>query len=98
MPGWSFLTNHALALIHIAHAPDVRLRDLALRLGVTERTAYGLIADLTAAGYLVKERTGRRNRYEIQMSLPLTDGVGHRRTVGELLDLLVDVDDRDDNQ
>lgn len=94
MATWSFLTNHARALIHIARTPDLRLRDLATQLGVTERTAYGLISDLTSGGYLVKERDGRRNRYEIQTSLPLADAVGRRRTVGELLDLLVDVDQR----
>jgi DNA-binding IclR family transcriptional regulator len=56
MSGWSFLTNHARALLFIAHDPETRLRDLAAALDVTERTAYGLVVDLTAAGYVVKER------------------------------------------
>lgn len=91
MVGWSFLTNHALALLHIAASPDARLRDLATALGVTERTAYGIVADLSEAGYVVKERDGRRNRYHIQEHLPLPDRLGQGRTVGEVLDLLVEV-------
>lgn len=84
MAGWSFLTNHARVLLHVAEHPDARLRDLADALDVTERTAFGIVDDLTEAGYLMKERTGRRNRYHVQEHLPL---VGER-TVGELLALL----------
>lgn len=95
---WSFLTNHARAMLLISAHPDARLRDLADALGVTERTAYGIVADLTAAGYVVKERAGRRNRYQIQDHLPLPDSKdlplrdinSRERTVGELLELLVD--------
>jgi hypothetical protein len=89
VPGWSFLTNHARALLFIAAQPDVRLRDLAVGLGVTERTAFGVVADLADAGYVVKERDGRRNRYHVQADLPLPDEVSQERTVGELLALLV---------
>lgn len=90
MGDWSFLTNHARALLFVAHVPDARLRDLASALSVTERTAFGIVADLTAAGYVVKERDGRRNRYHIQKHLPLRDAVGRERTIGEVLDLLGD--------
>lgn len=90
MGNWYFLTNHARALLFIAAQPDARLRDLATSLEVTERTAYGIVADLTAAGYVVKERDGRRNRYSIQGDLPLRDRVGRERTIGELLGLLAD--------
>jgi DNA-binding IclR family transcriptional regulator len=86
---WSFLTNHARAMRFIAAEPDARLRDLAVSLDVTERTAYAIVADLTEAGYVLKERDGRRNRYTIQTHLPLPDDVAGERTVGELLDLLV---------
>jgi predicted ArsR family transcriptional regulator len=89
---WSFLTNHARALLLIARDPDARLRDLAAGLDVTERTAYGIVADLTAAGYVVKEKGGRRNRYHIQAHRPLRDPMSREHTIGELLDLLVDVD------
>ena len=88
MADWSFLTNHSRALVFIADNPDARLRDLASALDVTERTAYGIVADLTEAGYVVKERDGRRNRYHIQDQLPLRDTVTRVRTIGEVLDLL----------
>ena len=68
---WSLLTSHAWVLLCIAHDPGVRLRDLAARVGVTERTAYGIVTDLTEAGYVVKHKDGRRNRYQIQAHLPL---------------------------
>jgi len=88
MGEWSFLTNHARAMLFIAHDPGARLRDLAAALGVTERTAYGIVTDLSDAGYVVKEKDGRRNRYQIQGHLPLRDPVGRERTIGEVLDLL----------
>ena len=90
MAEWSFLTHHAQVVLLIAHQPDVRVRDIAAALGVTERTAYGIVGDLTAAGYIVKERHGRRNRYHIQDHLPLRAATSRARTLGELLDLLVD--------
>jgi DNA-binding MarR family transcriptional regulator len=85
---WSFLTTHARAMLFLANQPDARLRDVAVGLGVTERTAFGVVADLSEAGYLVKERDGRRNRYHIQRHLALRDDIGRKRSVGELLDLL----------
>ncbi len=90
MPEWSFLTSHARALICIAHDPGVRLRDIAASLGITERTAFGIVTDLIASGYVVKKKDGRRNLYSIQTALPLGEGVGRERTIGEVLDLLVD--------
>ena len=86
---WSFLTNHARVLLAIAGDPDARLRDLAEVLGVTERTVFGIVNDLVAAGYVVKERAGRRNRYHIQEHVPLRTDIGRERTIGEVLDLLV---------
>ena len=90
MGDWSFLTNHARAILFIAAQPDARLRDIADALGVTERNAYGIVVDLADAGYVVKEREGRRNRYHVQDHLPLRDRIGRERTIGELLDLLAD--------
>ncbi len=92
MPEWSFLTNHARALVCIAHDPGVRLRDIATELGITERSAYAIVSDLTAAGYVVKDKDtdGRRNRYQIQSHLPLPETLGREHTVGEVLDVLVD--------
>src|SRR3982751_5614912 len=90
MGDWSFLTNHGRALLFLAQKPDARLRDLAAALDVTERTAYGIVAELTDAGYLVKEREGRRNRYVIQTHLPVGDPIVSERTIGEVLEILVD--------
>ena len=73
MESWSFLTSHARVLLCIAHDPDVRLRDIAASLDITERSAYGIVTDLTAAGYAVKQKNGRRNRYQIQAHLPLPE-------------------------
>ncbi len=91
---WTFLTNHARVLLCIAHDPEARLRDIAASLGITERSAYGIITDLTEAGYIAKQKAGRRNRYQIQAHLPLPEPNGRERTVGEMLDLLARTDAR----
>jgi DNA-binding IclR family transcriptional regulator len=88
---WNFLTNHARALLCIARDPGMRLRDIAALLGITERSAYGIVTDLTMAGYITKVKDGRRNRYQIQAHLPLPEPTSHERTVGEVLALLADV-------
>ncbi|HUL28099.1 MAG TPA: helix-turn-helix domain-containing protein [Streptosporangiaceae bacterium] len=88
MTNWGFLTNHARVLLYIAHDPGARLRDIAARMGITERSAYGIVTDLTEAGYVVKQKDGRRNRYQIQAHLPLPDPTGRERTIGEVLALL----------
>jgi Winged helix DNA-binding domain len=93
MAEWSFLTNHARALVCIAHDPGVRLRDIASTLGVTERSAFGIVTDLTSAGYVVKGKDGRRNRYRIEAHLPLPEDIGRERTIGDVLDLLVETGD-----
>ncbi len=85
---WTFLTSHARVLLCIAHDPGVRLRDIAASLGITERSAYGIVTDLAEAGYLVKQKDGRRNRYQIQAHLPLPEPTSRERTVGEVLALL----------
>jgi hypothetical protein len=87
---WSFLTNHARVLLCVAHDPGIRLRDLATTLDITERTAHGIVADLVNADYVVKERDGRRNRYQIQHHLPLPEATASQRTIGEVLDLFVE--------
>jgi DNA-binding transcriptional ArsR family regulator len=90
MADWGFLTNHARVLVCIAHDPGVRLRDIAATLDITERSAFGIVTDLTQAGYVVKEKDGRRNRYRIQNDLPLPEAIGRERTIGEILGLLID--------
>ncbi len=90
MAEWSFLTNHARALVCIARDPGVRLREIAAVLGVTERRVFGIVTDLTKAGYVVKEKDGRRNRYHIQNHLPLRGPIDRDPTIGELLTVLVE--------
>src|SRR5277367_3156664 len=89
---WTFLTNHGRVLLCISRDPGIRLRDIADRVGITERSAYGIVLDLAEAGYIVKEKAGRRNRYEIQAHLPLPGPSSRERTVGEVLDLLAGTD------
>jgi|SRR5690242_11138813 DNA-binding IclR family transcriptional regulator len=88
MGSWSFLSNHGRVLLCLAHDPEMRLRDIAARMGITERSAYGIVADLAEAGYIAKMKDGRRNHYEIQAHLPLPDSTSRERTVGEVLALL----------
>jgi DNA-binding MarR family transcriptional regulator len=89
---WTFLTSHARVLLCIAHDPGVCLRDIAARLDITERSAYGIVTDLARAGYIVKQKDGRRNRYQIQAHLPLPEPTSRERTVGEILALLAGTD------
>lgn len=91
---WTFLSNHGKALLCIARDPGTRLRDIASTVAVTERRAHDIVTDLTTAGYVVKTKEGRRNRYTIQSHLPLPDDSGSNRTVGELLQLLAGTDDQ----
>jgi DNA-binding MarR family transcriptional regulator len=89
---WSFLTSHARILLCIAHDPGMRLRDIAARLDITERSAYGIVTELAEAGYVVKQKDGRRNRYQIQAHLPLPEPTSRERTIGEILALLTRAD------
>jgi IclR helix-turn-helix domain len=89
MANWGFLTKHGRALVCIAHDPEVRLRDIATALGITERSAYGIVTDLVEGGYVVKDKDGRRNRYQVQAHLPLREAIGGEPTIGQVLDLLV---------
>jgi hypothetical protein len=91
MVSWTFLTSHARVLLLVAHDPGVRLRDIAASLDITERSAFGIITDLVEAGYVVKEKNGRRNRYHIQAHLPLPEPTTQERTVGEVLALLTGI-------
>ena len=92
MAEWDFLTNHARVLLCIAHDPGVRLRDIAARVGITERSAYGIISDLAAAGYAAKQKDGRRNRYQIHAHLPLHEPASQQLTIGEVLAPLAGAD------
>jgi hypothetical protein len=89
MTSWSFLTNHARVLLRIAHDPGARLRDIAADLGITERSVHAIVADLAEAGYVVKQKEGRRNRYQIEPHLPLPEPGTRGPAIGEVLALLL---------
>lgn len=84
-PGWTFLSNHGHVLMCIAEDADSRLRDVAERVGITERAAQSIVADLVEAGYVSRDKVGRRNTYEIHAELPLRHPVEQEHSVGELL-------------
>ncbi len=88
MERWTFLTNHAHVLLCIATDPGMRLRDVAEQVGITERAAQRIVADLVDAGYLTRTRIGRRNQYEIHPELPLRHPVEQAKEVGDLVRLL----------
>ena len=87
MANWSFLTSHARVLMCIAHDPGARLRDIAAGLGITERSAHGIVTDLAEAGYLISQKDGRRNRYQIQAHLPVPEPGTREPAVREVVDL-----------
>jgi DNA-binding IclR family transcriptional regulator len=85
---WRFVTNHTQVLLCIARNPEVRLRDVALHVGITERAAQRILADLIEAGFVERERVGRRNRYSINRTIEMRHPAQFGHEVGELLDLL----------
>lgn len=88
MTTWSFLTNHARVLLVIDGDPDVRLREIASTVGISERRAHDIVADLVDGGYLAKQRDGRRNTYTVQHHRPLEDELADQRAIGDVLALL----------
>src|ERR1700710_1959044 len=88
-PRWKFLTNHAQVLVCIAHDPGVLLRQISERVGITERAAHRIVAELADAGYIPREPEGRRNKYTIPTAPPLPDRLVRRKNVGDLLAVLV---------
>jgi IclR helix-turn-helix domain len=87
--GLEFPHHPRRVLVCIAHDPSARLRDIAASLGITERRAHGIITDLAEAGYVVKQKDGRRNRYQIQAHLPLAEPGTQEPAVGEVLAVLL---------
>jgi DNA-binding Lrp family transcriptional regulator len=85
---WSFLTNHGQVLLSIAHNPAIRLREIGAAVGITERAAHRIVTELAQAGYISRQRVGRRNRYTIEPDLPLPDPLARERSIGDLLALL----------
>lgn len=88
-PRWDFLTNHAHVLVSVARDPGIRLRDIAAAVGITERAAHRILSELIDQGYVLREREGRRNRYQVQTDLPLPHPLAGEREVGDLLNVLI---------
>jgi DNA-binding IclR family transcriptional regulator len=88
MAQWTFLSNHAQVLLCVAHDPSSRLRDIGERVGITERAVHRFFDELVEAGYLTRERRGRRSHYTIVDHLPLPDPLVREQRVADLLRLL----------
>jgi DNA-binding Lrp family transcriptional regulator len=82
---WTFFTNHAHVMFCISEDPELRLRDVAERVGITERAAQRIVAELEDAGYLAHERVGRRNRYQVKPGGPLRHPIESHVTVDDLI-------------
>jgi len=89
-PAWDFLTNHAHVLICVARDPGARLRDIADAVGITERATHRILSELVDAGYVLREKEGRRNRYEVVADIPLPHPLVRQRELGDLLQVLVE--------
>lgn len=87
-PSWGFLTNHAQVLVCIAQDPGLRLRDIADRVGITERAAHRIVTELDSAGYITRERLGRRTLYTVNSHFPIPDPIAGEQNVGALLEIL----------
>ena len=86
---WTFLTNHAHVLICLKQEPGLTLRDVSLRVGITERAVQRIVADLEEEGYLAREREGRRNTYQLNLERPLRHNVEQPCTIGDLVELIL---------
>ena len=88
MENWTFLTNYGHVLLCIAADPEIRLRDIAEQVGITERATQRIVADLLSAGYISAERVGRRRFYKVNKTLPFRHPVERHHQVGQLLKLV----------
>ena len=90
LPRWDFLTNHAHVLVCVARDPGIRLREIAAAVGITERAAHRILSELVEEGYVLRERQGRRNHYQVKTDLPLPHPLAREREVGDLLGILIE--------
>lgn len=91
---WGFLSNHAHVLLCVARNPNMRLRDIASCVGITERATHRIVCELEEAGYLTRSRNGSRNEYEVHDHLPLRHDLDKETTVGELLAVVNNVNNK----
>jgi DNA-binding Lrp family transcriptional regulator len=82
---WTFLTNHSHVLLCLTNDPDMLLREVAVRVGITERAVQKIVADLTDGGVLIREKVGRRNHYRINRNVPLRHSIEAHRTVADIV-------------
>ena len=82
---FTLLTNHALVLVLIARSPDIRMREIASTLGITERAVQRIVDDLTSNGYIAVTKDGRRNRYEIISERTMRHPLTNHRKIGDLI-------------
>ena len=87
---WTFLSNHGHVLVCLASDPELRLRDVASKVGITERAVQGIVGDLEEAGIIVRERQGRRNSYRLNLDAPLRHPVEAHRPVRSLLAMVLE--------
>ena len=88
---WTFLTNHGQVLLCIARNPEMRMREIADIVGITERAAQRIVSDLVEEGYVARKRVGRRNEYVVNSQAPLRHPLSRDHEIGEVLDVLGDV-------
>ena len=88
MRSWSFLTHHAEVLLHVGRRPESTGLEIAQSVGVTERSARAILRDLEDAGYIEREKIGRRNRYHVDVHRPVTSLDGQNLNVGQIMELL----------
>lgn len=89
MAEWTFLTNHAHVLLCISEEPNIRLRDLANRIEISERAVKRIVADLEMGGYISREKNGRRNHYEVYVQAPMRGPVSRSMEIGALLSAML---------
>ncbi len=92
-PPWTFLTNHAHVLLCLAKDPGARMRDVATVVGVTERAVQRIVRELEEAGYLRREKEGRRNRYALRETMPLRHPMERHAQVSALLKIVTELDE-----
>ena len=97
VPDWTFLTNHAHVLFCIAQDSEIRLRDVAERVGITERAVQRIVTELEDGTYITRHRNGRRNSYIVHKNLNLRHPIESHCSVSDLLDLIVTSDAKADN-
>lgn len=85
---WTFLTNHAMVLVAVARDAGIRMRDIAAQVGITERAAQRIVAELVQEGYVQRIRVGRRNQYQVDSAQPLRHAEAAHTDVGALLGML----------